>query len=358
MKWSLIALLLLVPVSGAVRAHDNGSLSMALILDGDRPSGLTVEADVADLALAVPLDVDGDGAFTWREYAASRPALFVYLRESLTLSAAQGPCRLSPVPRHSGIRAGDRPSLLSTFQVDCPDGAEQLRLDNRLLAGFPSPPLTLLRVSGGVDPQTRVLGTGHNVIELAAADTGAGFIRFFATGVYHIVTGFDHLAFLLLLLIPLVRTDPAQFPWRRVLVVVTAFTLAHSVTLGLAATGVIALPARPVEIAIAASVVLVGVLNLVRPRHRHGWLLAYCFGLVHGFGFAGLLREMAGQKPPDLLDLAAFNLGVEAGQLACVVLAMPLLVWVGQRRQYWRYALPSLSLSVSGLGGLWILQRL
>ena len=358
MKWSLIALLLLATVSGAARAHDSGSLSLQLTIDGGRPSVLTVEADAADLALAVPLDGDGDGAFTWREYAASQPLVFDYLRESLTLSTLQGPCSLTPAQRRSGIRSGDAPSLLSGFRVDCPAGAEWLRLDNRLLADFPSPPLVLFRVSGADDPQTRVLDTGPNDIELASADTGAGLISFFATGVHHIVTGFDHLAFLLLLLIPLVRRDAAQSAWRPVLVVVTAFTLAHSVTLGLAATGLIALPPGPVEIAIAASVVLVGVLNLLRPRHRHGWLLAYCFGLVHGFGFAGLLRELARQQPPELLDLAAFNLGVEMGQLACVALAMPVLVWVGRQRQYWRYALPGLSLSVSGLGGLWILQRL
>ena len=153
----------------------------------------------------------------------------------------------------------------------------------------------------------------------------------------HIWAGFDHILFLLSLLLPAVLVPSADFRrgvGRRsrasetafwdVLKVVTAFTVAHSITLSLATLGVVSLPSRLVESAIAASVVLAA-LNNIRPVvHGGRWIIAFCFGLIHGFGFASVLADLGLPQGSLLLALVAFNLGVELGQLAIVAVFLPL----------------------------------
>ncbi|MBL9202016.1 MAG: HupE/UreJ family protein, partial [Opitutaceae bacterium] len=145
---------------------------------------------------------------------------------------------------------------------------------------------------------------------------------FFRQGVLHLWTGYDHILFLLALLVVCTR-------FRDCLVIITSFTVAHSLTLALAALEVLSLPARLVEPVIAASIVYVGVENLLRrgaePRGR--WALTFAFGLVHGFGFAGVLRELGlGAGGQGIaLPLLTFNLGVEAGQIAIAAVVLPLL---------------------------------
>ncbi len=187
----------------------------------------------------------------------------------------------------------------------------------------------------------------------ASGDTQLGFARSFWLGVEHILEGFDHLLFLAGLLLACHRA-------RAMLAIVTAFTLAHSLTLGLAALDVVSLPATLVEPLIAASIVFVGVENLLRrepPPLRAA--LCFAFGLVHGFGFAGALRELGlGQAgAPIALPLFGFNLGVEAGQLLVVGVLLPLLLLVRQKPQLSRLLLPAASLAVTAAGAYWLVDR-
>ncbi|NRG16085.1 HupE/UreJ family protein [Rhizobiales bacterium] len=184
------------------------------------------------------------------------------------------------------------------------------------------------------------------------------FADFLRQGVHHILYGFDHLLFVfgLLLLVParwmLVKT-------------ITAFTVAHSITLAAATLGYISLPAPPIEAAIALSILFLGV-EVVRAQRggtsiaiRHPWVIAFAFGLLHGFGFAGALSA-AGLPPADLpLALVSFNLGVEAGQLAFVALV---LLVVGSMRRLgiaWpQQAELAPAYLVGALGAFWFLRRL
>jgi hypothetical protein len=177
--------------------------------------------------------------------------------------------------------------------------------------------------------------------ELGENDHLRQFIDYIAHGVWHIWIGFDHLLFLLSLLLPavLIRVDggwtgAARFRdalWD-VVKVVSAFTLAHSITLTLAALDVIQLPSRWVESAIAASVIVAALNNLVVMAGASRWLFAFAFGLIHGFGFASVLADLGLPQNALLLALVAFNLGVELGQLAIVALFLP-LAW-GVRNQW------------------------
>jgi hypothetical protein len=154
---------------------------------------------------------------------------------------------------------------------------------------------------------------------------------YLALGIEHIFTGYDHIAFLFGLLIiagALGRREGVRYA----LTVVTAFTLAHSITLIAAALGWVRLPSRWVESAIAVSIFYVAVENLMRPSPRGRWLLTFGFGLVHGFGFASVLAEMGLPRHGLLLSLFAFNAGVEVGQVLVVCAAFPILVVLHERK--------------------------
>jgi hypothetical protein len=139
--------------------------------------------------------------------------------------------------------------------------------------------------------------------------------------------------------------------------VVTAFTVAHSITLTLAALGVIALPSRLVESAIAASVVLAA-LNNVRPAVYGGrWAIAFLFGLIHGFGFASVLADLGLPRESLLLSLVAFNVGVELGQLAIVAMFLPVAYALRATRFYRRVILVGGSLAVAAIAFAWLLER-
>ena len=184
----------------------------------------------------------------------------------------------------------------------------------------------------------------------SAGDTVA---RFCALGIRHILTGYDHLLFLAGLLVVVRR-------WRDVLQTITAFTVAHSVTLALATTGVVNVPSRIVEVLIAASIVYVGLENLVRSVPCSRWKLTFGFGLIHGLGFATALRELGigTDGIPVAVPLMSFNVGVELGQVAVATVVVPLF-WKLNALSGSRLSLASASsLLVIVAGSYWLLERI
>jgi hypothetical protein len=169
-------------------------------------------------------------------------------------------------------------------------------------------------------------------VEVEGAGALQSFSGFVVQGIWHIWTGYDHLAFLLLLLLPLIRLREISGQQRvlRMLRIVTAFTVAHSITLGAAAFGYINLPSHWVETAIVASIVITGLANLLPRAAPLGVAMALGFGLIHGLGFASALADLTTNMQGRLLPLVAFNLGVECGQLVVVAFAFPLLVLVAR----------------------------
>jgi hydrogenase/urease accessory protein HupE len=179
------------------------------------------------------------------------------------------------------------------------------------------------------------------------------FKKFLKLGIEHILIGYDHLLFLGGLLVVARRA-------RSMIAVVTCFTLAHSVTLALAALDIVVIPGNIVEPLIAASIVFVGIENLLtRGEPRHRWALSFAFGLIHGFGFAGVLRELGfGDGGPIAVPLLAFNLGVELGQLLVAAIALPLLLKLHRSNEALGHKIArALSAIVVLLGGWWLLER-
>ena len=167
-----------------------------------------------------------------------------------------------------------------------------------------------------------------------------------------IVDGLDHILFVLGLFL-LSRS------WRPVVTQVTAFTLAHSITLGLAAAGLINVPSKVVEPIIALSIAAIAIENIVRPRYTH-WRLAvvFLFGAFHGLGFASGLVERPIPKDSFLLALTGFNLGVEGAQLSIIALAFALTFWIKDEQKYRRWIVIPASVAIALTGLVWAYQRL
>jgi len=196
-------------------------------------------------------------------------------------------------------------------------------------------------------------GTDEVGIEFGTfADRRGAAADFFALGLRHILGGYDHLLFLAALLIGVRRL-------RSVATTVTAFTLAHSVTLSLAVLGFVAAPAAIVEPLIAASIVFVGIENLVRDPGASRWKVTFAFGLVHGFGFAGALRALGiGSDAGGVaLPLGCFNLGVEAGQIAVVGALWPLISALDSRPGWRLRFAQATSVAVAAAGLYWLVER-
>ena len=212
----------------------------------------------------------------------------------------------------------------------------------------------------GTEIARRILSSRENVAALPSISSGPdtsvsnGFGEFFMLGIHHIITGYDHLLFLFGLLI-VCRTAKAG------VILITCFTFAHSLTLALSTFGLVNLPSLIVEVIIAASILYVGIENLLR---RDGelhwrWVLTFAFGLIHGLGFAGVLHDMGIAKTGSaaVLPLFAFNCGVETGQLAIAAIVLPILWKLRDSKAFLRLGVPACSLAVAAAGGYWLIER-
>lgn len=177
------------------------------------------------------------------------------------------------------------------------------------------------------------------------------FGSFFWLGVEHIVTGYDHLLFLVSLLIVCQRLGSAAL-------IITFFTIAHSLTLAAAAIGWFEIPSSIVEPVIAATIAYVALENLFTQRSiRWRCGITFIFGLVHGLGFASILQELGVAKGQILVPLLGFNLGVESGQLALAVIALPLWLRWRQSPRYSPRVVPAVSIAIAAVGLFWLFQR-
>ncbi|HEY2422333.1 MAG TPA: HupE/UreJ family protein [Neobacillus sp.] len=190
----------------------------------------------------------------------------------------------------------------------------------------------------------------HAQKQMVESNSTSGWISFLKLGMNHILSGYDHLLFLLSLLI-------ARQSFKQFVKVITAFTIAHSLTLTLTVLGLIHVPTMIVEPAIAISICYVALENIFRKSVSYRWVLTFLFGLIHGMGFADILTAMNIPKGELAIDLASFNIGIEIIQLAIVIILSPLLILL-HRSKISRKAIVSISTIAFLLGGMWLIQRL
>lgn len=364
----MLLITLCVLLLGSIReafAHKPSDSYLSLT---PRERGWDARWDIAlrDLEYAISLDANGDGAITWGELRASQSAVTRYALERLTLRADAAACTARPDTLRV-IEHSDGVYAVLDFALDCPAAGAQT-LDYRLFFDLDPSHRGLLRVDAPTGTETVALSPDRPQHALGATPVSGWrqFASYWQEGVWHIWIGFDHILFLLALLLPAVlwrengRWRPAA-ALRTVLLetaaIVTAFTLAHSLTLTLAVLGVVDLPGRLVETVVAFTIVLAALNNLFPLVTTRRWSLAFGLGLIHGFGFAGALRDLGLPADALALALAGFNLGVETGQLAIVALVLPLAYGLRQTWLYRRLALPVGSAAVASLALVWCLER-
>lgn len=352
-----VLLAILLSSFRVANAHTPASSHVSVDVSGQRPE-LVVDVALIDVSQLVILDANNDGDVTWAELLAAQPTLLNKVLDATSLQRGKSACRLRPVPSATAlVRYSAVPHVSLVFLGDCAAGAEVYTLSFDLMFRLDPGHRVLVKQLSASAASLSVLTAARPTVQFSSAER-LPVSAMLVEGFQHILEGYDHLLFLLLLILPVSAQANLRNNSLRVAGIVTAFTVAHSITLAIATFGVVALPAGPVEVAIAASIVVAGLLNILRPGHRIGWRLAFGFGLLHGFGFAGALAELGLGGSSLLLQLLAFNAGVELGQLMIVALALPLLLLLSQWSRYRQMLVPGLSAAGAGMGLIWVLTRL
>ena len=374
MRWLLSLLLAVLPFTQAL-AHKP---SDAYLRFDVQPANIVEQRfDIAlrDLDRELQLDANDDGELTWGELRPRTAEIEAFAADGLSVKLAdqQGkactPGALQPL-QIDGHSDGHYAVLLRRWQCAAPP--QDLTLGYRLFAA--SDPthrgVTLLSFADGRH-QTLVLAPDGvaqslNLSKAGSGDARANLLSVFEEGVHHIWVGYDHILFLLSLLLPavLIRMAARWMPAPKikpvlteVLSVVTAFTVAHSITLALAAFEIVNPPSRAVESLIALSVLLAALNNLWPVLKRGRWKLTFAFGLIHGFGFASALKDLGLAKAALAGPLLMFNLGVEVGQLAIVAVFVPIAWLLRRQRWYPRWVMGAGSVLISVLALAWLVER-
>jgi hydrogenase/urease accessory protein HupE len=356
---SLSFTILWLGITGTLLAHDPGLSTANVRLQRDRLEALLVFS-VRDVAALVDLDKDDKGQASSLESERGETGLREIAAEAMEVRindqpapVSEGRCRFDGSGNLSvylswSARPFSKFEFRSKWLPLLPSGHRQFFSFQDLKRGILIEKL-LSAKSGSVTIEPDAALTRPT-----RAATGNSFADFLLLGVKHILTGYDHLLFLFsLLIVSRNIVSPLK--------IVTCFTVAHSITLALATLGVVRIPGRLVEPMIAASIVYVGVENLARgdtPKGRS--LLTFAFGLVHGFGFASVLRELGVDSSGSgiVVPLFSFNLGVELGQILVAAALLPLIWKIGKRPILTRHWVPACSTLVTLAGSYWLVQRI
>lgn len=360
--WMVLALL-----SAAARAHNPDTSYVRCVVTDDAVE-LRLTYDVFTLLKITNLDADQDGRLTRAELSAGTPAIQRFLREHViveidgqTAELGDGLEAVWPNPNVESIPAPEwhaAESLVAfpfRHRVSTPPHEIALTFTFFPQFGARHTVLGVFESQGKTQEVTFTEGEPDYLFDASYTATAApretipaAVRRFFRLGVEHIFLGYDHICFLLALIVVSRLGEMVK--------IITSFTIAHSITLILATLKVVTLPQRFIECGVAATIVYVAVENLCRKNISHRWVLTFFFGLIHGFSFANVLARLDLPREASIRCLLSFNVGVEVGQLAIVLAVLPIILLVSKQSYGTKVkATVSVAVAIFGLG--WLIER-
>jgi hydrogenase/urease accessory protein HupE len=339
-------------------AHDPGLSSLA-VRSCRNSLEVTLTLAVRDAAQLAELDEDHDGIVTQAEFAQTRSQLETAVARQLFIAADGKIAKDSSI--RSRLDGNNNVEVCLNFHAI---RFSSLEIQSKILAFLPLGHRQYLQIQNSLGETIfeRLLSAAadratvqmpHTNASTAMFEAASSFANFLSLGVKHILTGYDHLLFLFGLLL-------VAGGFFSSLGIITSFTIAHSITLAVATLQLVQIPSRIVEPLIAASIVFVGIENLLRgdiPKARR--MVPFGFGLIHGFGFASALREagIGSGTGGIVLPLFSFNLGVELGQIMVTALALPIIWKLRENPMFIARWAPACSAAVVLLGSFWFVQR-
>lgn len=370
----LTLLALLASLAGTAFAHSSSNAYLTL---SQRGNNLVLRTDInlRDVDLVFDLDTDRDGKVSWGETAARLNELKAWMQQGITVRGASAACELEPLDVMASPHS-DGFYLSAEWRVACPNAQDvasrALTVAYGLMFDQDNLHRGLLKVDLPDSQSSAILSPDRPEAPLFTEEASGWsvFGRYVVEGVWHIWIGIDHILFLLSLLVlaPLVPSRQRVTQWPAVagfrtalvdvLAVVTAFTVAHSITLVSSILGWLTPPVAIIESVIALSVVLAALNNLLGWFSLKRWRLAFVFGLIHGFGFANVLLDLSLPGQQLALALGGFNVGVEIGQLAIVLTFLP-LAWLLRHTRFYRWVVVvGGSLAIAVIGTVWLVERM
>jgi hypothetical protein len=357
------AVIILLALAAPAYAHQTAIKYVELTIDG---ADVDVTFKVAPNDVTEPMHVPVDSKPTAATAAAS-PGVAAYVARWLQIAIPTNAGALACAPTPAAAAADADNFVVVSWRVTCARSIDSLLVDLGAFFAVDPKMEAIVRVgrAGSTDVVANVVRHGDSPALLKVGELS--LLRWVRYGMGHIYGGIDHISFVLALLLVVMLSRPRDryevkpfgATLRATATVVTAFTLAHSLTLIAAALGWLSLPSRVVESAIAASIAYTAAENIVRPDVRWRYALTFGFGLAHGLGFASAL---AVDLPPHgvVPPLLCFNVGVEIGQLTIVAVALPVFYMTARTLgpdRYRRFAMPVLSAVIFVFGSIWFVER-
>lgn len=357
---TLVAIAAVAALGSPARAHQTSIKYVDVAVDGTHA---TVTMTVAPGDVTEPLGLPADARPSVAQ--ALTPAVAGYVAGWLAVAPETGAACAAGAPR--AAVASDPRFVAVEWQLQCAAPLTRAVLDFRGFFAVDQRHEAIVTVHAPGAPADAIVVRAAEPVLRVQLGEAMGLAGWIAAGVDHIWEGRDHVSFVLalLLVVMLVRggagwqTRPPLATLRRTATIITAFTVAHSLSLIAASLGWLSLPSRLVESLIAVSILYTAIENLVRPDVRWRFVLTFGFGLVHGLGFASVLQVML---PPDHVigPLLGFNVGVEIGQLVIVAIALP-MAWLAARElgaeRYRRVAMPAVSIAIALFAIKWLIER-
>lgn len=381
----LLCLLWLMPA----QAHQ--SSTAYLHIQSDSSSSATTDAQpkqtlaqyrlaIRDLALLVPLDANQDRQISWGEIQAQQPEIMALLSHNIQWQHAGQPCMMNSLQQPLAMdQVAGMAYLVMYLAIDC-NAAQPDQLNYQILSGIDSGHRLILTLGGasedslsnsqastGTTTKTWLVASGSTLLQGENTSRFHTIKTYLSEGIHHLLTGYDHLLFLFCLLVTAVYhrqnkqwipVQSARTAIRHTLYIATAFTVAHSITLTLAVLKIVILPAQWIESIIAFSIALAAINNLLPVFGPQQIRIAFLFGLVHGFGFANVLSELPLDNWSRGLALLSFNLGIELGQISCILIFFPLALVLRRTVFYREIVLQAGSGLACLLALIWMTQRI